>query len=134
MFKLFSIFVFLLFAQFKPVSANEQADQRWQYRWSESEPWKAVTSPCSPPNREDRDLLFLKLIRTHTETNSILIKDHSFSFELVNNNVVTNYPNGRKGYLAGYKDFIVNIGSQSEMQFRTRSDAKNHIGFCKGFF
>lgn len=134
MFKLISIFFFLIFAQFKPVSANEQTDHRWQYRWSESEPWKEVTSPCSPPNRKDRDLLFLKLTRTHTEANSILMKDHSFSFELVNNNVVKNYPNGRKGYLAGYKDFIVNIGSQSEIQFRTRSDAKNHIGFCKGVF
>jgi signal transduction histidine kinase len=135
MFKFVSIFIFFLLVHSHFVSANELSDQRWQYRWSESEPWKDATSPCSPPNRGDRVQLFLKLIRTHTEHSQILIKDHSFSFELVNeNNIVTNYPVGRKGYLAGYEDFIVNIGTQSEVQFRAISDAKNHIGFCKGVF
>lgn len=75
------------------------------------------------------------MIRTNNEQSQLLIKDHSFSFDLVNEDSnVTHYPAGRRGFLSGYEDFIINIGSQSEVQFRATSDAKNHIGFCKGVF
>jgi len=135
MFKIVSILGFFLFVQIGYASNPSLEEQHWQYRWSESEPWQDITSPCSPSDRENRDLLFLKLKRTDSEQRHLLIKDQSFSFELVDHkNVVTSFPAARKGYLAGYHDFIVDIGNQSEINFRTTSDAKNHIGFCKGVF
>ncbi|MEN9826677.1 MAG: hypothetical protein RI953_2422, partial [Pseudomonadota bacterium] len=135
MFKIVSILCFFIFAQMSLASNSIQDEQNWQYRWSENEQWKDISSPCSPPERANRDLLFLKMTRTNSDYRHLLIKDQSFSFELVNQeNVVTNFPADRKGYLAGYHDFLVEIGSQSEITFRTTSDAKNHIGFCKGVY
>jgi signal transduction histidine kinase len=135
MFKIVAILVFFLFMQIGYASNNSLEEHHWQYRWSESEPWQDITSPCSPSDRKNRDLLFLKLKRTSSERKHLLIKDQSFSFELANHeNAVLRFPEDRQGYLAGYHDFIVDIGGQSEIFFRTISDAKNHIGFCKGVF
>ena len=135
MYKFISIVVFILLAYSSSASTSESDDHRWQYRWSESQTWKDIVSPCSPPDREDKDLLFLKLIRSNSKQTHLLIKDQSFSFELLNESgIVSDFPADQNGYLSGFKDFIVNIGSQSEIRFRAVSDAKNHIGFCKGVF
>lgn len=135
MFNFIIFSLFLLFSQLSFASGTPLNGLRWQYRWTESEPWRDIASPCSPFGRENRELLFLKLIKSDSSGTHLLIRDQSFSFELVDDsNRVTKFPADRTGYLAGYEDFIVDVGDRSEIYLRSISDAKNYIGFCKGIF
>jgi hypothetical protein len=93
MYKFACIIAFVIFLQFSFASSTLPGDQHWRYRWSAIEPWKDITEPCSPPDRANRNLLFLKLIRTNSEQTHLLIKEESFSFELVNEgNSISEFP------------------------------------------